>query len=507
MAVVALGLIILTGCQKRQYVIGVSQCADDVWHKKLTSEFLMMGYANDSVRIEFKSSREDARLQTAQIDSLIAMGVDLLVVSPNNIDALTPSIEKAYDKGIPVVLYDRRINSDKYTAFIGSDNRSIGYELGKYIAGKMDGKGRVVEILGQRNSSSSVDRHAGFFAAMQENPGITVADTVYACDWEREGGEAAMERLLRRTEDFSYVFVHNDRMAYGVYLVLKRHGLTGKVKIVGVDGLSGKNGGLECVDNGIFDASYFNPTSGDDIMALAMDILKGHKYKRVNKLSATIITKENAHLTLVAMKEANSQRSVVDRLNDRVDKYRRNSTFHETMVWIGIAFLLVLVVAFQYYRIYSAKYHSVVPQNEKQKQPTLSNDKQHPDEDENPANVKRNVNPLEDNYEGLGIVDKEFVKRLRTIIVENMGNSEFGVEAIGREMGLSRVQLYRKVKAATGLSVVDLLRKSRLQRGKALLQQTDKSIAEIAYEVGFSSPSYFTKCFKDEFAMLPCDVR
>ena len=103
--------------------------------------------------------------------------------------------------------------------------------------------------------------------------------------------------------------------------------------------------------------------------------------------------------------------------------------------------------------------------------------------------------------------DQEFVERLRLIIQHNMGYSEFGVEAIGREMGLSRVQLYRKVKAVMGISVVDLLRKSRLQRAKSQLEHTDKGIAEIAYEVGFSSPSYFTKCFKDEYGMQPSDIR
>ena len=108
---------------------------------------------------------------------------------------------------------------------------------------------------------------------------------------------------------------------------------------------------------------------------------------------------------------------------------------------------------------------------------------------------------------GMSSSDQEFVERLRLIIQHNMGYSEFGVEAIGREMGLSRVQLYRKVKAVMGISVVDLLRKSRLQRAKSQLEHTDKGIAEIAYEVGFSSPSYFTKCFKDEYGMQPSDIR
>ena len=74
-------------------------------------------------------------------------------------------------------------------------------------------------------------------------------------------------------------------------------------------------------------------------------------------------------------------------------------------------------------------------------------------------------------------------------------------------MNLSRVQLYRKVKNLTGSSPVELLRTTRLNRAYQLLLTTDKSVSEVAYDVGFTAPSYFTKCFKEEFGMLPGDVR
>ena len=104
-------------------------------------------------------------------------------------------------------------------------------------------------------------------------------------------------------------------------------------------------------------------------------------------------------------------------------------------------------------------------------------------------------------------MDKDFISILKTTIQKNIGNIEYNVEDLSNDMGLSRVQLYRKVKAITGVSVVDLMRKARLQRGMQLLADSDKSISEIAYEVGFSSPSYFTKCFKDEYNKLPGDIR
>ena len=112
-----------------------------------------------------------------------------------------------------------------------------------------------------------------------------------------------------------------------------------------------------------------------------------------------------------------------------------------------------------------------------------------------------------DATNGLSRMDSEFLNQLRSIIRSNMANTEFGVEDISSKVGLSRVQLYRKVKAITGTSVVDLLRRARLQEAQKLLTDTNKSISEIAYEVGFSSPSYFTKCYKDEYDTLPGDAR
>lgn len=99
--------------------------------------------------------------------------------------------------------------------------------------------------------------------------------------------------------------------------------------------------------------------------------------------------------------------------------------------------------------------------------------------------------------------DKTFMTQLRKIIQENLGDSEFNVERIGDEIGLSRVQLYRKVKALTGHSPVEMLRKARLARARHLLQTTDRTVAEVAYSVGFSTPSYFSKCYKDEFGENP----
>lgn len=102
--------------------------------------------------------------------------------------------------------------------------------------------------------------------------------------------------------------------------------------------------------------------------------------------------------------------------------------------------------------------------------------------------------------------DNVFVKSLRDNIKANMSDSDFSVEALSAAMGLSRVQLYRKVKAVTGFTPVELIRIMRLQRAERLLKSGGKNVAEVSYEVGYSSPSYFSKCFKEQFGRLPGEV-
>ena len=102
-------------------------------------------------------------------------------------------------------------------------------------------------------------------------------------------------------------------------------------------------------------------------------------------------------------------------------------------------------------------------------------------------------------------MDKDFVERFKSLIEEKMGDSGLNVEDLGKDMGLSRVQLYRKIKSLTNYSPNELLRIARLKKAASLLASSDMTVAEIGYEVGFSSPSYFAKCYKEQFGESPTD--
>ena len=337
--------MLLTGCrqQPKKFVIGVSQCSEDIWRDKLKDELKMGEYLNDSIIVKLASSNDDNVLQNKQVNQFIDEGVDLLIVSPNQLSAISKSVERAYDKGIPVILYDRKTNSDKYTAFIGCDNYTIGKSMGTFIAQQLQGKGRIVEISGLEGSSPALERHRGFMDAIKPYPGLQVVASEEG-NWKEEGGIQAMKRILKQTQDFDYVFAHNDCLAWGAYVAARQMRVKRNYKYTGVDGMATEGGGLELVRDGIFEASYLYPTKGDEVIALAMKILKHQPYERDNYLSTSIITQANAELTLMEARDAERQAHNLKLLHKQVDRYLADYNSQKIML-IGLCLFLFFCIA------------------------------------------------------------------------------------------------------------------------------------------------------------------
>ncbi len=339
------GALLTVGCVKhpKKFVIGVSQCSEDIWRDKLNDELKMGEYLNDSIIVKLASSNDDNVMQNRQVNQFVDEGVDLLIISPNQLSAISKAVERAYDKGIPVILYDRMSNTKKYTAFIGCDNYKIGHSMGQYIAQQLQGKGCVVEIRGLEGSSPALERHRGFMDAIHSYPDIQVVASEGG-DWKEESGIQAMKKILKETQDFDYVFAHNDRLAWGAYVAAQQMGMKRNYKYTGVDGMATEGGGLELVRDGVFDASYLYPTKGDEVIALAMRILNHQPYKKDNYLSTSIITKANADLTLMEARDAERQARNLKTLHKQVDQYLADYNSQKVML-IGLCLFLLVCVA------------------------------------------------------------------------------------------------------------------------------------------------------------------
>lgn len=706
-----------------KYKIGVSQCSEDIWRDWQNAELQMEANIHEGVELRFTAALDDSQRQIQQIDSLVESGIDLLIVAPNQLQNVTPAIDRAYDKGIPVIVFERKTDSHKYTAFVGADNYEMGHQMGLFIAGQLKGKGRVMEILGFKGSSPAYDRHKGFREAMDKFPQIEVVTTLQG-DWTEETAYDTVKQWLEGDArevlahgGIDFVFGHNDRTAMGARRAMKEAGM--KLPLFcGIDGLPGENGGIQQVRDSLLIASYIYPTRGDQLLQLALDILDGKPFEKEILLTSALVTHDNANVLLLESDEVMRQAQKLEKLQQKASVYMKQIDNQRVIIILslGVALLLLLLAAgiYFYHRqraklalernkmereqldFYSQVSHElrtpltliegplakladtsdmrnasretaelmeIVTRNTHQltqlinkmlKVQTgeanadmsamkddeipvvkpLETPSQDTETDDKPTVLivddnadiraflktimqdKYQILETEDGQKGLEMakanvpdiivsdvmmpvmnglefcqrvksdlvtnhipvmlltaralsqhqiegyesgadayitkpfsselllaridnllrnrhllkdiwsttLDKNtpkqeehmqeeeanedaFVVKFKKVVEENMANSDLGVEDIGNEMGLSRVQLYRKMKALTGCSPVDLLRKARLANARQYLLSSDLSVSEIAYKVGFSSPSYFTKCFKDEYGIVPGDTR
>ena len=351
----ALLALLLSACSpKKSYFIGVSQCSEDSWRTKMNSEIRRESYLYDNVHVEFASAKDDNRVQIAQIERFIEQGADLIIVSPNEAKALTPVINKAFDRGVRVVLVDRKSASDKYTAFIGADNVAIGRAVGRFVGEHLGGKGRVMELQGLRGSSPAMERDSGFREALAHYPQIKVVANAYA-DWFAQKAEIEAERMFKDVGGADLVFAQCDRMGIGAHQATQKLGITG-VKIVGVDALPTPGDGIEAVKNGTFLATFVYPTHGDEVLKLAMNILEGRPFQRETILRTGVIDANNAERALQQWAELTLLDNKMQRLNHRIDESLAQYSNQKTILVLGILLVFILMVfAFFVLKAYFAK--------------------------------------------------------------------------------------------------------------------------------------------------------
>ena len=355
LTLLALLALLLSACStKKSYFIGVSQCSEDSWRTKMNSEIRRESYLYDNVRVEFASGKDDNRVQIAQIERFIEQGADLIIVSPNEAKALTPVINKAFDRGVRVVLVDRKSASDKYTAFIGADNVAIGRAVGRFVGEHLGGKGRIMELQGLRGSSPAMERDSGFREALAHYPQIKVVANAYA-DWFAQKAESEAERMFKDVGGADLVFAQCDRMGIGAHQATQKLGIKG-VKIVGVDALPTPGDGIEAVKNGTFLATFVYPTHGDEVLKLAMNILEGRPFQRETILQTGVIDANNAESALQQWAELTLLDNKMQRLNNRIDESMAQYSNQKTILVLGVLLVLILMVfAFFVLKAYFAK--------------------------------------------------------------------------------------------------------------------------------------------------------
>ncbi len=374
----------LCSCRKERthkYVIGVSQCSEDLWRETVNKEMQREISFYPELSIQIKSARDNTARQIEDIESFIEDGVSLLVVAPNESASITPLVKKAIDKGIPIILFDRKVELDDYTAYVGANNYALAYELGKYVANLLHNKGRVVEVRGWNGATADIERHQGFRDAIAQFPEIEV---VAECrgDFLRDAARESMESVLDRHDKIDLVFAMNDQMALGVSEALSKY--SGKRPyLIGIDALPGSGGGVEYIDRGIIDASFIYPTGGDKVIETAYRILSGKPYDKDNILNTAVVDRSNVHVIQLQGNQINELQSKFDRLNvllnNSMIQYANQHTFVVVSLVISLLVILLLGVTLYAYRFKSRTNTRLKQQNEEIQAQTIELEQQKQD--------------------------------------------------------------------------------------------------------------------------------
>ena len=726
-------LILATGCTSNyKYKIGVSQCVGGRWREKANIEMLSAQHLYDTdVKVIIKDADNSNERQCQQIDSLVDESVDLLVVSPNDYHALNGSLQRARNKNIPIIFFDRTTAMKDYTAYIGGDNIEAGRKMAEYAAMlcrdsvKTEGRQPIVlEMTGPLEISPAAQRHKGFSEAISRYSYIDYHHV--PSKWSYDDCKRIMQEWLKEGKTVDVVFCHSDLAAIGAYEAAKKFHKERDIHFIGIDGLPGE--GIDAVQKGQLSASYIYPTHGEEVIALALRILEGKTFERVNNMKSFVVTPQNVADISLSSNSLMKQNQYLATIQSKLETYL--GFYHIQRSLLIVAFLVILLLAVavattwravkvtrranrrmrelndEQTRFFTNASHQlrtpltliagpinqlaegkgdkqqlidIIQRNVGQLQRLISDvllfrrenratvddttattneqltasrksvqDCRHDILVNNNADELATVLIVDDNADmraylrtllldryyvieaadgqsGLKLAvesvpdivvsdvmmpvmdgltfctrlkqheatshipvllltarsseqqyieglqtgadmymtkpfsaelllaniasllanrqklrqlfktqnssselptilalasgksraqhstsispDRRFLDAFLKAMDKHMSNTNLKIEVIGDEIGLSRVQLYRKVKALTGMTPIEILRETRLKRAMQLLKTTDKTVSEIANEVGFATPGYFSSCFKKQYDKYPTDVR
>ncbi len=353
--VLVLMLLSFTSFAKNTHRVGFSQCSAGDWRQQMEKEMQQELMFHPDLELITKYSGDSTLLQIKQINELIDEGIDLLIVAPIETDAIQPVVEDLYNKGVPVVLIDRKIESDKYTAYVGGDNFLIGYTAGVYIADILNKQCNVIEILGALSSSPAKERMYGFEDAIFQYPGISIVDRIHS-NWNNQIVLDSLSYFLESNPNVDAIFAHADFLAAAASEVINNEFSDRKIKIIGVDGYPSVGGGVELVENQIIDATLIYPTGGKEAILVASKILSNNPFKKINLLPTTIIDEGNVKITRLQYNNIENLQNDIARSKGMLDLLGGRYKKQQILLLVTLfSFVLVVVLVFLLFIAYKNK--------------------------------------------------------------------------------------------------------------------------------------------------------
>lgn len=276
-----------------KYVIGYAQThMNTPWRSKQTNDLIAEAAARGWELI-VTDAQGDTNTQINNVYDLMATGVDVMLMAPLQSDPLTPVAGEVMDAGIPLVLYDRTISNDNYTAFIGGDNTAAGETVGQWIVDHFgtDDEVIVVEMQGTLGASAYTERHTGFRNILDQYDNIKIVSDQSA-DGLRDDAMRLMENVLQANDHIDALFCHNDNMALGAIEAIEAAGRTGEIAVFGMDGQQ-----IVCDEilAGRMTGTVYYPTGATETLDLVEKILNGEPFENHQLWDTPLIVAENVN--------------------------------------------------------------------------------------------------------------------------------------------------------------------------------------------------------------------
>lgn len=328
--------LLLFSCnQDKVYKIGVSQCSDDDWRQQMNAEIRRELMFHPEATVVIFSADDSSEKQINDIRYFIDNDFDVIIAAPNEAEALTPVISEAYNMGIPVVLFDRNIIGNDFTAWQGADNKSIGKAAGRYVVSKVGKNAKVIEIYGLPGSTPAEERHLGF----NEVEGINIVGTGYG-NWNYEDASRVIDSLIERNPDVDAIYAHNDHMALAASDIAEKHHV--KPLIVGID--AAPEIGLKAVAEGKIDATFLYPTEGQRLIRTALAILNEEPYEKYLYLPATPpVDTTNVEILLFQNETIHDETEKMEQLKEEMEDYWSK---HSSQTAFLYAILIIALLLF-----------------------------------------------------------------------------------------------------------------------------------------------------------------
>lgn len=349
--------VFLSSCnfqnKPRHFLIGFSQCVEsDAWRKTMLEEMKRELSFHHEVTFVYRQADGNSERQIEQVKELLSQRVDILIISPNEAEPLTPIVEEAFNRGTPVIVVDRKIASSLYTSYVGGNNYEIGKMAGEYAVNLLKGKGNIIEITGLPKSTPAIERDRGFTEAIQKYPAINVVQKVNG-EWYKQKAKEELLNIADKLPPINLVFAHNDMMAYSTFDVYKSKGLS-KPKIIGVDGLSCNGCGMQFVSEKLITATMLYPTGGEEAIRTALKILNKEDFKKENIIQTTVLDSANVRIMQLQASKVATQQQSIEKQQNMLEEQERTYKSQTTLLYI-VATLLVLALGLGGFVLYSLR--------------------------------------------------------------------------------------------------------------------------------------------------------